>query len=164
MWKSSDKKIGAYTLVEILVVMVLAAILSTAVYGMLSWILKQYHNYGNRRYKTEQVLQLSAELDRLFFKATSVGSDNKNTLYFYLHTQEVVIAFEQDYVLRSIADHVDTLHVEASLLSVSELEVKGGQPLVHAAVLSLVMGEEEVKRVYVKQYDARSLLPALPNH
>ena len=160
MWKKTGKRLPAYTLAELMVVMLLSGILSVAIYGMYYWLLKRYNDYDQKRQHTEEVLQLSSELERLFFEANSIEAGRSNQLFFYLPGQEVLMQFEGEYVLRQLGFQLDTLHVAASLGGVREINIRGKQPLVQQVSVLMLYGQEEQERVFIKEYDAKSLLPA----
>jgi Tfp pilus assembly protein PilE len=159
MSKWQNKQLSAYTLVELIVVLLLSSLLCTAVFGMYFWMINRYHDFESKRYNSEQVLGLTAEMERLFFEAETIALGRGNQLIFQLPRQEILMQFDDDYVLRQWALEIDTIQVAASLQSVYELEGVGGRGLVQTATITIMLGGEEINRMFIKQYDARRLLP-----
>ena len=152
-----DKKLQAFTLLELITVLILSGIVTLMAYSALNIIRSYYHNFREKELSKAEISKLAMIIDQDFQKAKGiVGDESKIILNFQTH--EVTYQFMSDYILRVQFNAQDTFHLTTHDLTLKRTGGKKDKNDNLINELQLVAGNQDsIFFHFNKNYDAATL-------
>lgn len=150
----------AFTLLELLVVMVLSMILTTIAFNAYLIMQRQYVSYKNRQHKILDVQVLSTLLVKDVQSEGLLKKDGQQ-LIFYQPSHDVVYEFEENKILRSqqtLIKNVDTFFFEYKRLSPYFQSKIVDNGLIDSLVLSVDFWGTNQQLIFKKNYSSMELI------
>ena len=154
------KKIKAFTIIELVVVMILTAIIVGIVYSAYSIVGNQYSSYKKISVQNSRVALLSMLLSKDFTTAHYIKNGNEE-LFFYDKEDNIIrYGFDENYITRSgnsITDTfpVNTLNIEMKFLNQEQIIPNG---LVDELYFESLIFKKQQLFHFKKQYGADVLM------
>lgn len=123
------KKIRAFTILELSVVMAISGIVFAISYSAYNIINRQYSEFKDASEKIMDVSTLNAVLTKDFFEAKEIRKNGKELLIKLMGGSEVIYRFESDALIRKVNDVNDTFensgNVKTSFFGKEQTENNG---------------------------------------
>lgn len=143
-------KLKAYTILELVMVMLLSAIVISFAYGSYRVVSGMFTRFKQANEQTNQLALLEKLLRQDFLQADYLTQNERELSCFY-PDKRIVYTFEEDHVLR-YNRLSDTFFVKPEAIQVEQI-LAGDQMLVNQLSLS-IRAEDTVTFYFSKQYPA----------
>jgi type II secretory pathway component PulJ len=161
-------KVKAFTIMEITVAMLLAAIVIGITYAAYSIISQSYMAYHNKNEDMEGLVRLDELLRRDFSHADTI-SKVENGILCKIDTESISYEFQPDYVVRH-STIIDTFKLKTSGINtlfenqpVAEINSMAEQNRLDELDLTVLFHDEKIPYYYHKQYSSANLAERNPN-
>lgn len=154
----SKYKLGAYTILEVTVVMILSAVCISIIYTAFSIINGSFIQFNQRNKQLSEIVLTDHLLRKDFFSSEQVRRSEK-TLLFKLDSGVISYAFEEGFILRdqfSIRTDTLRLDVEGWDTRFEGREIPD-ETLLDELNLSVWAEGERIKLSYIKRYSSADL-------
>lgn len=101
------KKISAFSLMEIIVVLLLSAIIMSMAFQGYQVFSKYYKEYNQATLEAEDINQLHTLLTKYTLTSKKI-THNSSSIYFHFEKEVFEFSFKRDFLLSTIHDRVDT--------------------------------------------------------
>ena len=154
------KKIRAFTLVELLVVMVISGIVIAITYQIYFIANKQFMQYKKGNEKVTQEVILRGLLNNDFFQSESVIRKSENNIEMQLADEKINYEWRDEFIIRVTNASRDTFFLPVSLVELkfrnSSQDISAG--LIDALKIISENGDEEKYFCFFKEYSADVLM------
>ena len=164
----SKYRVKAFTLLEVTIAMLIAAIVIGIAYTAFSIVHKTYSAYHTKNNEMATVLRLN-ELLKKDFKRAGIVLKDTNGLVLKDTSNLVRYRFEEAYVIR-IAGIIDTFKLQTETITVGfegvPVDVVSDteeQNRVDDLIFNLLFRDEKIPYHYHKQYSSADLIQRNPN-
>lgn len=113
----TNKRIPAFTIIEVTIAMLLSALVIGIAYTVFSIVTRSYHSYQEKHQAMAAVLRLDELLQKDFLRAEIILKDTDG-IAFKKENQVIKYHFDKGYVLRT-GTTIDTLKVQADSITTS---------------------------------------------
>jgi prepilin-type N-terminal cleavage/methylation domain-containing protein len=161
-------KIKSFTLLEVAITMLIAAILLGITYTSYSIVVKSYRSFIAKNDNTTVLISLDHVLRRDFAKATVVIKD-ADGIELQTDQQLIKYAFNPDFIIRS-STRPDTFKVQTQdvitafeNLPLGDVQDTPEQNRLDELSFTLLFQNEKIPYHYRKQYSSENLIQRNPN-
>ncbi len=160
---SISMKIKAYTIPELMVVMVISSILSISLWGGYKFVAFQYNDFNNKNAKYNDLFQFEGLLKNDFLKSRLIHNDSDNKLHFEFDNMvSVDYQFENDFVIRSQKSVIDTFALSVSNISIEPLLLENQvSQYIKGVTVDLSLRNRSLQIKVAKKYDNKFIFNAL---
>jgi prepilin-type N-terminal cleavage/methylation domain-containing protein len=161
-------KVDAFTLMEVTITMLIAAILIAVTYTSYSIVIRSHTSFTNKNNDMAVLISFDHLLKRDFEQAKTILKDSAG-FSFRKDTTLVRYEFSPDFIIRKAA-RIDTFKIQcrevnpgfenASLL---DLQSTTGQNLIDELGFIILFQDEKIAYHYHKTYSSENLLEKNPN-
>ena len=164
----SKYKVQAFTIMEVTITMMIAAILIAVTYTSYSIVIKSYNSFTNKNNDMAVLVSLDHVLKRDFEQANIIFKDPTG---FSLKKDSALIRYEfsNDFIVRKSA-RIDTFKVQNQDVSTSfenvpllELQTTDAQNMIDELGFTIIYQKEEISYHYHKTYSSENLIEKKPN-
>lgn len=150
------KKLKAFTLVELVVVMIISSITLATLYTVYLLVKKQYFRQSYKIESLNNYMQFKNTLETDILKADSIREDEAtHSLLCYIDTTVVEYGFSERIAIRRYDNFNDSFVVFPHNLMVTKYV---NSDLINYVSLKLIPFRDTVLVDFTKQYDANSLI------
>ena len=154
------RKIRAFTIIELVVVMILSGIIIGIVYSAYQIVSSQYENYRKANNQNTSMAVLTLLLNRDFSTAYSIKKEGERISFFDQENKVCSYAFAEDFIIRStnaVEDtfHIHTFNIEVLFLNQPQSSYTG---LIDEVYFESMIFEEQQLFRFKKQYAADVLM------
>ena len=152
-----DKKLQAFTLLELIAVLILSGIITLMAYYVLDITRSYYHKFQQKENSTSALSRLAMIIDQDFQKAKVITGDNSKVI-FYFQTHQITYQFMSSYIVRSQSNVQDTFHLIIHDIALKTVSGKNNNKDNPVHELQLVAGSRDsVFFHFNKNYSAETL-------
>ncbi len=161
-------KLKAFTIMEITITMLLAAIVISITYTAYTIISKSYIGFTNKNKDISTVVQLDKLLKKDFYKALAISRDNQKIL-FKTDSADIIYEFEPDMVTRTqgITDtfkiQTETMNTTFESQPLNDLPTTDTPNLLDDMEWKIILQNEKIPYHYHKQYSSVNLFQENPD-
>lgn len=146
-------KIKAYTLPELIVVMILSSLLSLSIWSGYEFLNNRFIDFMKNSEAYENVLQLERFLRNDFYRSSKINSSLQKQLIFEIDNEIVVYDFNRESVTRTTSkmrEHISVLNdkVEIEYLKFDDKEVSN----VISLSIEIVVRNRKCNLFFYKDY------------
>jgi prepilin-type N-terminal cleavage/methylation domain-containing protein len=164
----SRYKVQAFTLMEVTITMLIAAILIAVTYTSYSIVIKSYNSFTNKNNDMAVLVSLDHVLKRDFEQAKTILKDSAG-FSFRKDSALVRYEFSADYIVRKAA-RIDTFKVQNQDVSGSfenvpllELQTTAAQNIIDELDFTILYQKETIPCHYHKMYSSENLIEKKPD-
>jgi Tfp pilus assembly protein PilE len=161
-------KVQAFTIMEVTITMLIAAILIAVTYTSYSIVIKSYNSFTNKNNDMAVLVSLDHVLKRDFEQSRVILKDSAG-FSFRKDSALVRYEFSADYIVRK-ATRIDTFKVQNQDVSASfenvpllELQTTAEQNIIDELDFAIQYQKEEINYHYHKTYSSENLIEKNPN-
>ncbi|SHL98404.1 type II secretion system protein J [Mucilaginibacter sp. OK098] len=164
----SKYKVQAFTIMEVTITMLIAAILIAVTYTSYSIVIKSYNSFTNKNNDMAVLVSLDHVLKRDFEQSKTILKDSAG---FSFRKESILIRYEfsADYIVRKAA-RIDTFKVQNQDVSASfenvpllELQTTAAQNIIDELDFETLYQKEKIGYHYHKTYSSENLIEKNPN-
>ena len=155
-------KLSAFTIMEITITMLLAAIVISITYTAYTIINGSYLVFTRKNNEMAQVVQLDRLLKKDFYKASSISRDYQKIL-FRMDSTDIIYEFRPDLVTRT-QGITDTFKIQTEIINTSfesqplpDLPTTDQPGLLDDMEWKIILQKEKIPYHYHKQYSSANL-------
>ena len=152
------QKLPGYTIIEVTVAMLLAAVSIGISYTAYSMIARSYISFDQKNKKVSELLLVDKLLKQDVDACNQIVRTDVGFI-FQMKIGEIEYRFENNYIIRDqYRFHIDTLHlINSQLLSTFENKESFAGEVVDKITFNIHEDEKSIPLMYVKQYSAEEL-------
>lgn len=161
MRRLPNKRIPAFTIMELTVVISISAILMMGVYHSFHFFNQLYYGFSEKLHSTEMLFQFENQL-RLDFRDAGYVQGEGKVLRMVYPEKRVQYSFGRDFVIREQAFRQDTIKLGVLRYYTGEVENKDGDRLIESLQASFTDEEGVEHAFYIsRDYTPERLLKTL---
>ena len=150
------KKLPAFTLLELIAVLILSGIITLMAYHVLGITRSYYHKFQQKEKAISTISQLAMIIDRDFRKAKAIAGDESNIIFDF-QTHQVAYRFMSSYIVRNQSNVRDTFHLAVHDIALKRIDRENNKNNPIGELQLVVGGRDSVFFHFNKNYDAAAL-------
>lgn len=155
-----NKKINAFTILELLVTMTLTGILVTFAFMGYNQMQKLFLNYSEQSEFISEYNQLNKALFTIANRSQLVEQVSDNSILFKNDSTTINLEVTEKVMLLKFSNHTDTFHLVVKDKKVEFITTENAEPTktVKAFVADVYFQSQKFRVSFQKEYDAESVL------
>lgn len=158
--KIENKKIPAFTIIELMVTMLISSIAIGIMYTGYDIVSKQYVTYKKNNEIIAETLYLNALMNNDFGNARDVKRNEDGFELVDYANRLTIYELSEEFIVREVSFSIDTFHIPVQHIAFSMLgnEVLNESTLIDEVSFDITVNKETHSFHYKKQYDAAFLM------
>jgi len=153
-------KVKAYTIPELIIVMVVSSFLVLSLWGGYRFVLRCFYDYQTVHSRYESLLGIDNCLRRDFYEACQIRAAHGKKLFFQFSNRAVTTyIFEEDVIIRMIGNKTDFFNFDISRHKMEYLYLgRNMSSEIESFELDLLLNQRKIQLFYTKKYDRHSVM------